>query len=284
MRYFLSFGNNIFQNQLKKLGQQAIDTNWFDKVVLENPDSIKDFYLEHKSFIDSNTRGYGYWIWKPYIIHRLLSQINNDDYIFYTDAGCSIVHHKGNRLLEYIEILEKTDKPILTFSTEYSEKNFQKLSVLNSFDIDGQILSENQNFLDSYQVESGILICRKNTFVTNFIKEWLYYCLKDNYNFVTDNRSEEKTTQDFIEHRHDQSILSILCKKYDTTIICCNEAYGFGPFFSSRLTDEGQREFAPDLFRADIKYDPNKHLTWKEWLDQYPDDRFNYDILLNTNN
>jgi len=274
MKYFITFGNNIFKNQILNLKQQAESTGWFDKIITETPDSINEFYQIHQNFINSNDRGYGYWIWKPYIIYKLLLNINDNDYIFYSDAGSSVLPHKYNRLLEYIDILDSTDRPILTFSSQYLEKNFQKLLTLNYFN-----LSNNIDFLNSYQVESGIVICKKNNFVINFIKNWLDLCIINNYKLLIDSNGDNEN-EHFIEHRHDQSILSILCKINKISIICCNEAYGSGPFFSSRLTDDLPRKFAPDLFRTDIRYDETKHFTWNEWLNDYPDSRFNYDLLL----
>jgi hypothetical protein len=274
MKYFLTFGNNDFKNQTIRLNKETQQTGWFDKVVIEDIDTINDLYKEHKAFIDSNARGYGYWIWKPYIIYKLLLNINDNDYIFYADAGSSVLPHKYNRLLEYIDILDSTDRPILTFSSQYLEKNFQKLSNLNYFN-----LSNNIDFLNSYQVESGIVICKKNNFVIDFVKNWLDLCIVDNHKLLIDS-TKDNENEHFIEHRHDQSILSMLCKINKTPIICCNEAYGMGPFFSSRLTDDLPRRFAPDLFRTDSRYDPYKHFTWNEWLNDYPDSRFNYDLLL----
>jgi len=273
MKYFVTFGNNDFKNQTIRLKQQAESTGWFDNVIIENQTTINEFYSDHKNFIDSNPRGYGYWIWKPYVILRLLLNINDNDYIFYTDAGASIINHKQDKLSDYITILDNSDKPILTFGAQYQEKQFQKRVLLDHFN-----LIHDYHFLESSQVESGIIICKKNKFVIDFFKQWLELCLENHHIFVTDEINEE--SNDFIEHRHDQSILSILCKINKTPIICCNEAYGMGPFFSSRLTDDLPRRFAPDLFRTDPRYDPYKHYTWNEWLNDYPDSRFNYDLLL----
>jgi hypothetical protein len=278
MKYFITFGNNEFKNQTLRLKHQAEATKWFDKIIIENENSIVDFYHTHQSFIDNNSRGFGYWIWKPYIINRLLNNMSYNDYLFYTDAGASIIPHKYNELLKYISILDSSNKPILTFSAEYTEKKFQKRIVLEYFDSLGYNLSYDESFLNSSQIESGIFICKKTSFVTDFVQQWLNLCLLDNYKLVID--SKEKENEYFIEHRHDQSILSILCKINNTNIICCHEAYGLGPFFSSRLTDDLPRRFAPDLFRTDIRYNPNIHFTWKEWLMDYPNSRYNYEILL----
>jgi hypothetical protein len=54
-----------------------------------------------------------------------------------------------------------------------------------------------------------------------------------------------------------------------------SECYGIGPFFSSRITDNGARENAPDSFRKEMDYDVYKHYTWKIYLNDV-------DIIENT--
>ena len=50
------------------------------------------------------------------------------------------------------------------------------------------------------------------------------------------------------------------------------EAYGLGPFFSSRKTDDGTREFAPDFFRASPDYIDHRHRVIEDWLADKPID------------
>ena len=69
--YFISFGNGLFQNQLKRITKEAIDTGWFDEVISETPETIKDFIDSHKELF-AHPRGLGFWVWKPYIIKRQL--------------------------------------------------------------------------------------------------------------------------------------------------------------------------------------------------------------------
>jgi hypothetical protein len=265
IKCFLTFGNGVFQNQKEKLRTQAENTGWFDRVIVESPETIQNFVTLHKNFIENNKRGYGYWIWKPYIILRQLNEMNDGDFLFYTDSGSTIIPHMKHKLDAYILHLTESDKPILTFANNgYPEIWFQKMRVLKRFFPEGKFLYENSEFLNSHQVESGIFICRKTPFVMEFVQLWLSLVLENDYNLVND---EDDNTQfpDFIDHRHDQSILSVLCKLNDTSI-WYGEAYGLGPFFSSRLTDEGPREFAPDKFRIEPDYDPYKHKTWADWL------------------
>jgi len=86
-KYFISFGNKNFKNQLIRLCKTAKETNWFDGVIADYPNTIEDFIKNHEGFILNNTRGYGYWIWKHYIILRKLLKMDEGNYLFYIDKG-----------------------------------------------------------------------------------------------------------------------------------------------------------------------------------------------------
>lgn len=258
--YFITFGNDLFKNQLERLKKQAEDVGWFDGgIIIETPKTIQNFYNAHKDFIDSNLRGYGYWIWKPYIILRQLREMNDGDFLFYTDAGATIIPHKKTELDEYISTMNSLEKPIIAFGIPHHlEKDFQKERVLKYFSKNQKPIGEDYDFMNSGQVESGVFMCKKNNFTIDFISDWLKLLLIDNYSLVID--------EDGFDHRHDQSILSILCKLNDILIKWNGEAYGIGPFFSSRITDLGPRKFAPDTFRTFIGYNPKKHFRHWDWV------------------
>jgi hypothetical protein len=265
MNYLIFFGDDGFKYKKLLLKKEAEETEWFDKIIIHSPETISDFLNQHHDFVQKHKRGYGYWIWKPYIILNLLNQINEGDVIFYIDCGASILKHKKLIFDEYLSILNKTQRPVIAFGElynhpDYSEKNFQKMKILKRFNLD-----KNESFLNSGQVESGIFICKKNDFTINFFQEWLDLLLEDNYSLV-DDKDDLKQLDSFIENRHDQSIFSILCKLRKVNILDLSHSYGVGPFFSSRTTDEGPRKFAPDWCRKETDYDIRKHLSWKMYL------------------
>ena len=53
----------------------------------------------------------------------------------------------------------------------------------------------------------------KNDFTVNLVKEYLQYAQDER--IITDLISENKNYDVFKDHRHDQSIWSLLCKKYN---------------------------------------------------------------------
>lgn len=265
MNYLISFGDDYFNYKKQILKKQAESTGWFDDVIIHSPETLQEFFNQHKDFV-TNSRGYGYWIWKPYIILNLLEKINDGDNVFYIDSGGCILEHRNKRFEEYLELLNINS--IIAFCDggscgnppDYKEKYFQKMRVLKRFG-----LENNEDFLNSGQVEGGVFICKKTSDSINFVKEWLNLVIEDNYSLVNDDDNFEQLNE-FMGHRHDQSILSILCKKRNANMLGLFETYGMGPFFSSRMSDNGLRMFAPDGFRKQPDYNNTKHLNWQMYL------------------
>lgn len=265
MNYLISFGDDYFNYKKQILKKQAESTGWFDDVIIHSPETLEEFFNQHKNFV-TNSKGYGYWIWKPYIILDLLEKINEGDNIFYIDSGGCILEHRNKRFEEYLEMLNST--PILVFCDggscgnppDYKEKYFQKMKVLKRFS-----LENDEDFLNSGQIEGGVFICKKSQESIDFVKEWLNLVTEDNYSLVNDDDDFEQLNE-YKGHRHDQSILSILSKRKKVNILGLIDTYGMGPFFSSRMSDNGLRMFAPDGFRKQPDYDNTKHLNWQMYL------------------
>ena len=77
--------------------------------------------------MDYVTRGGGYWIWKPYIISKMLEQINENDILVYIDAGChiNITKESKQRFNEYINMINNSKCGLLRFQTHIKKKILQ---------------------------------------------------------------------------------------------------------------------------------------------------------------
>jgi hypothetical protein len=249
MKHFITFGDENFEFQKLRIATEA---RWFDSVTIESPETIKEYLHEHELFVKNNKRGYGYWIWKPYILERKLEEIDDGDYLIFMDAGGTVLNKDFDR---YEKILQEKD--IITFALhEFALCKFIKMRTIKEFN-----LTANSKILDFPIVESGCIILKKTQFTTGFIKQWKTLCLKDNYSLVTDELFNEPQHEKFIEHRHDQSILSVLCRLNENKVHVAHgewELYENGPFFSSRITDHGLRKYAK-RFKPSL-YTPKKYI------------------------
>ena len=201
----------------RRLIKQAKSTDIFTNLSLYTLDDLKndnDFWNKHHKFITENKRGCGYWIWKPYLIKKNMENMNNGDILLYIDCGCEINKKEKDYLLQCIEKV-KTDKIIGTiaktnkiFGTEIEiEKKWNKKDLIEKLGMN------NTNFIDSPQRQATVilfLVCDETRALVN---KWYELCC--DYHNVDDSPSIIPNYPSFKEHRHDQSIFSLLTKKYN---------------------------------------------------------------------
>jgi hypothetical protein len=206
---FITFGGpkERFKNPLVRIYNEAKNFSVFDEIYcFDDSDLKKDeiFWNKHGSFIEKNYKGYGYWIWKPYLIHKKLNELNEGDILVYADCGCEININGKKRFNEYIDMLDNNENNygIISFQMEHLEKLWTKKAILQWFEAD-------ENIKNTGQCIGGIQIIKKNEHSINIINEWLNNI---KYEFINDTRNDEEPY--FIENRHDQSIYSIIVKKY----------------------------------------------------------------------
>jgi hypothetical protein len=81
--YLVNFADDKFKKSQKKLNESALKFG-VDKVFSFSPDDIvkTDFYEKNRIILEKK-RGFGYWLWKPYIIIDTLSKLNDGDILIY---------------------------------------------------------------------------------------------------------------------------------------------------------------------------------------------------------
>lgn len=152
------------------------------------------------------TRGFGFWCWKPQIIMQSLRQIDEGDILIYADLGCEFDAQGKENLIEALQKLDSND--MMGFSLGAFERQYTKGDIFRHFGVEN-----NPKFTDTNQVVGGIIFMKKSAKTLHTINEWLDI-LKNHWHFVDDSPSRTPNLQGFIQNRHDQSIWSIINKKY----------------------------------------------------------------------
>lgn len=216
---FTSFGNELYSGARKRITQEATNLNFFDQIhVYSENDIDKTFWEKHKTFIQNNKRGFGYWIWKPQIILQTLQKMNDNDILLYCDSGCSLNKEGLTILKHYIEMVKNHHLGLLCFqlSMEHIEKRWNKYDTIETV-LGSKFEEKFKTIISSPQCESGMIFIRKTSETVNIIKEWLSYC--EHYELIDDSPSLKFSFKEFTEHRHDQSVWSLLVKKYGGLLI-----------------------------------------------------------------
>ena len=92
---FLTFGGGgqRYRDASMRLGSEAENTQLFDKIYALTDHDLSSklhlkFYKKFQSFLEENKRGYGYWLWKPYLISWAMQDLKDGDILVYADSGC----------------------------------------------------------------------------------------------------------------------------------------------------------------------------------------------------
>ena len=204
MKVAITYATEEYFKQLRYNIKTANKKGGFDKVFGYGPKDIDSDFYEKTKHILTQKRGGGCWLWKPYCINKALSQIEYGDYLFYCDASAfytkSIDH--------MIKCMEKNNEDIMVFELPLIEKQWTKKDAYILMDCIGDKYSNTNQILASY------ILVKKTIKAELFISEYLDYCCDDV--IITDKENEfGENFDNFIEHRFDQSVLSLLSKKYN---------------------------------------------------------------------
>ena len=211
MKYFISYGNDNFLNSKKRIKNEAEQSGFFDKVDIFSPEDLSKEFIQTTFPYINHHRGGGYWIWKIFFIKKYFDEMKEDDILVYADAGC-IINKKGEkRMNEYIEMINNSEYGILSFDTNIPEKKYTNEKVMEFFKVSEQ-------YKNSGQLMSTILFLRKCKHSTNLVNTY-YDIAITNPSLFSDEYNNYKRTFDFIDHRHDQSIFSILRKIKGSIVI-----------------------------------------------------------------
>ena len=207
--YFVSFNSKHGSQALKRIQEEAITFYNFSKIHIFDADVLlldKPFFDAHANFIQNNPRGYGYWIWKPFLIRKVMQQVSDNAFVLYVDSGCTLSVEGKQRFEEYMALMKYFQKDILCFQMQsHLEKQWSKRDTT-------LFLNATEHDLDSGQIMATAHLWRKTQFSLSFLNLWLDTATVNNYHYVDDTPSREPNDFSFTEHRHDQSIFSLLIK------------------------------------------------------------------------
>ena len=244
----MTFGSQKYMKCVDRISKEAADIDVFDHIHGFTDKHLKEdteFWNLHGNFVEQNPVGYGFWVWKSYLIQKMLNTLNDGDYLVYCDSGCEVNAGGRTRLLEYFELLDKDphNYGIISFELEHMEKKWTKRAIFDYFntdafddiictyiDVNGVECTMPQEFAawgeretvkKSNQFVGGILVMKKNAHLMDLIQQW--YSSDCQYHLL-DNTKSANEYPEFIDNRHDQSLFSVL-RKLNGSIVLKDETY-----------------------------------------------------------
>jgi hypothetical protein len=214
MKYFaLTFSDEKYIKSRERYVAEMKATGIFSKIFSFGPEDLDDDFLKaHAEFIKNNPRGYGYWIWKPYLILKVLNQMEDGEVLAYGDAGNEI---KGTteQCLRLVNLVKYSKGKVkIVASRTHRIYSHTKMDLYFRFRYYGVL------YAFCKMIEPGRILIEKNERTLNFVREWDSLCQND-YRNIDDSPSLLPNFPNFVEHRHDQSVFSLLFNFYKCKIV-----------------------------------------------------------------
>jgi len=197
--------------------------------IIRKSEMSKQFCTDNKKILDE-PKGGGYWLWKPYVIVQMMESVNDGDVIIYSDSN------KYRFIKPIEELIDEplTKRDIVVWSTKpggdlYYQKQLCKKSVIEKYFQATEkkgVLDNNYNesLYNPYTLEqawAGLIVVRKNPNTMHIMREWLQMCCV--YEDITDAYTGQNQ-EEFLDHRHDQSLLTIVLDKFNVHMDMLNSS------------------------------------------------------------
>ena len=206
MKILFNYAHNKFLNSQKLNTKTAYEIGGFDKVYEYGKKDIDvNFYNSYKHILDQ-PRGAGYWLWKFYFANRLLNDnlIPEGAYIFYADSGSKFI----DSIDKIIDVFDRDNLSVMTFRQNHVSYIWTKRDAFILTDTDYP------EYTHTGARVGGWFLLKKNDFSREFMGKCLEYGC--DYRIITDSPNElgVPNYDGFIENRHDESIITLVSKKY----------------------------------------------------------------------
>ena len=180
----------------------GLDDKWLKEWAPDAFKIMRDFSIQN------NRRGHGYWIWKPALL-LWADKLFPKHQILYVDAGSSFnIESETARytLNNWLELSYKNGGQAWQLSAN-KEKYWTKRELVD-------YLSPPQRHLESGQIQSGYIALPPSKSRRKLLESWYQVASLHGGILLSDTLFLEQISG-FVEHRHDQSILSLLWKDMD---------------------------------------------------------------------
>jgi hypothetical protein len=194
----------------------------YDRIICATArDLDAGFRKRYGAVLRPEVRGFGYFCWKPQIIHQVFQSLDQGDVLHYCDAGCHFNPAGRSRLEEYFAAAARPSSGILAFRATPLPASFGQFAGALPFPewTNGDCckadamayfgLENDASFLREPMTVATTAFFQKTLLVDDFIAKWRR-AFMDDFSLIDDSPSRRPNQAGFVEHRWDQALFSCL--------------------------------------------------------------------------
>jgi hypothetical protein len=210
-----TFATDDFRGSAEVLRHTALDAGGADAAFVYTEADIAAFFAEHPGLLPGS-RGHGWWAWKPWCILETLRRVGPGDVVVYVDAGATVERPLAGwaGAAEHV-LLFRLGGHVLDDRTNATWTKPELFAAMGR---------DSDEVRGAVQVNAGVQVYRNTPEAVAFAREYLAWCVRRH---VVDDSTAFAGT--FRDHRHDQSVLSVLAVGHPAVGIARDPTqYGLG--------------------------------------------------------
>jgi len=171
-------------------------------------DLFNSKYAKSNNHIFKESRGVGYWGWKPYFILSVMEHLEFGDVIVYHDSGRPC--YKWEFTSPFDDIVKHVCKNYQGIGVVFGPFKNGSWTKHDCFEVMGctDIQYKNHN-----QASATWSIWQKNVLSISILNEWMQWVVHPSRIITDDTSILKQEDETFKHHRHDQSILTNILLK-----------------------------------------------------------------------
>lgn len=196
----ITFGDGCCEQGKRRNTETALRFGATTSVSLSLKD-IDPAWLAGVSDVVEQPRGKGYWVWKAKVIHDALARVNYGEFVIYSDAAS---HYVAN-IKPLLRVADEAE--IMHWCSPHLEAAYTKRDTFVLLGADEPRITHTE------QRTAAFVVVKKTPRTERIVRTWMAF--STDARIITDapNEAGKENYPEFIDHRHDQSILSVLLKK-----------------------------------------------------------------------
>ena len=204
---FASFATPNFSERRDVLCDSALAVG-FDRVLRFSPEDYRgtDFEARNAEVL-AQPRGAGYWLWKPWLIRQALRGLKPGDLLVYSDAGRSDYYRLTRFPKKLAELARSNESGFLLGPAINQHGPLSRWTKRDCLQIMGM---DRPDVISKPIIQATWSLWTPSSNSFEFLDGWLNYC--EDPRCLTDmpNTLDCPDHLDFLDHRHDQSVLTLL--------------------------------------------------------------------------
>lgn len=212
----LTFADGKYRASQQSLAKSAINVGFSHAITLSWPDIENTEFWKSNQSILTQPRGAGYWLWKPYIIRKHLEHCAPNEVLFYSDSAVDGLYNFDQFPTKLVERVMESKQGFVIGPVLHQTGALSRWCKRDSLLLTGM---DQEKILQQPMIQAGWNLWRNTTKAKEFLDLWLLACADPRA--LTDQANELGLPNypDFIDHRHDMSLLTLLAYREKVEVL-----------------------------------------------------------------